>query len=585
MMLIYNPGEPDEKAYPIGEAAVTIGRGDDQTICIPHRSLSRSHARIEPREGRFYVVDLESKNGTLVNGVRGPRLEIRHGDTITLGDFDLLFRGNAPVAADTLRVPLEPRPHATRALLHGPITRIAGERGPGEARASAVRTQGRLRTLIEVSKLLPVSDDLDSLLRKILELVFQILDVDRGVILLVDAKTGELEPRVVKTSIPAPEGELIYSRHIVDYVLRKSVAALFTDAVSDPRLVAARSVVIQSIRASMCVPLKPKDDLIGVLYVDNQSSSHLFTEDDLEFLLAFATQAAVAIENATLYRRLEQETVARMQLIMEAKLASMGEMVAGIAHEIRNPLNFILNFADLSAGLAAEAEEALRQHRARIPEGARVELEEILSSLRENTSRICEHGRRADAVIEGMLQHSQRPSRGREAAFLNVVVAEGVRRACRGPRGKGLEVQVIEGYDPALGAIEMAATDLERVFLNVVENALYTMREKKRQRGEAYAPELRVRTSAQRDEVEVRIRDNGMGMAQDVAERVFEPFYTTKPTGQGTGLGLSLSYEIVVLGHQGSMRVDSAPGEWTELVITLPRIAGHAADPPDVPAC
>jgi len=585
-ILIYNPGEPDERSFTIGEVAVTIGRGSEQTICIPHRSLSRNHARIEPSEGRFYIVDLESKNGTLVNGVRGQRLEIRHGDTITLGDFDILFRGDTSPTSDTGPAPEGPRPHATRALLHGPITRLAGERGPGEKLStSAARTQGRLRTLIEVSKLLPVSDDLDSLLRKILDLVFQILEVDRGVILLVDSKTGKLEPRVVKTSLPTPEGELIYSRHIVDYVLRKSVAALFTDAVSDPRLGAARSVVIQSIRASMCVPLKPKDDVIGVLYVDNQSATHLFTEDDLEFLLAFSSQAAVAIENATLYLRLEQETVARMQLIMAAKLASMGAMVAGIAHEIRNPLNFMINFAEVAAGLTSEAEEGLRQHRASIPEGARAELEETLTSLRENTDRICEHGRRADAVIEGMLQHSQRPLRGREVADLNAVVAEGVRLACRGPRGKGLEVQVIAEYDPALGAMEMAALDLGRVFLNVVENALYAMREKKRERGYAYAPELRVQTVVQRDGVEVRIRDNGMGMTNDVAERVFEPFYTTKPSGQGTGLGLSLSYEIVVLGHQGTMRVESAPGEWTEILIRLPKGSGHVAGPSDGPSC
>jgi two-component system NtrC family sensor kinase len=184
-----------------------------------------------------------------------------------------------------------------------------------------------------------------------------------------------------------------------------------------------------------------------------------------------------------------------------------------------------------------------------------------------------------------MLQHSQRPLRGREVAFLNAVVAEGVRLACRGPRGKGLEVQVIEEYDPALGAMEMAALDLGRVFLNVVENALYAMREKKRERGHAYEPELRVRTVVQRDEVEVRIRDNGVGMAKNVAGRVFEPFYTTKPTGQGTGLGLSLSYDIVVQGHQGTMRVESAPGEWTELVITLPRASGHVPGPSEGPSC
>src|SRR5262249_28142899 len=156
----------------------------------------------------------------------------------------------------------------------------------------------------------------------------QILDVDRGVILLVDEATGELVPRAIR---PPPAGgapaDAFYSRNIVDYVLEHSVAGLFTDAAVDPRLDAAQSVLAQSIRASMCAPLKPRGDVIGVLYVDNQRDAARFTEDDLEFLLAFAGQAAIALENASLVRRLEREAVARLELVMEAKLTALGGMV------------------------------------------------------------------------------------------------------------------------------------------------------------------------------------------------------------------------------------------------------------------
>jgi signal transduction histidine kinase len=277
------------------------------------------------------------------------------------------------------------------------------------------------------------------------------------------------------------------------------------------------------------------------------------------------------MENAALYRRLKQETMARMQLIMEAKLASLGAMVAGIAHELRNPLNFMTNFAELSVDLAAEAEEGLRAQQSRLPAEAHEELAETLASLRENTGRIREHGRRAGAIIQGMLQHARSSPGTREAGDLNAVLAESVCLGCEGSAAAEIGVQVVAEYDPAVAPVQMAGLEMGRVFLNVVENALYAMREKKHAQGAAYVPELRVCTAERGDHVEVRLRDNGTGIPASVVQRIFEPFFTTKPSGQGTGLGLSLSYEIVVQGHHGTMRVETAAGEWTEIVITVPR--------------
>ncbi|WP_437288944.1 ATP-binding protein [Sorangium sp. So ce406] len=560
--LIYNPGGPDEQVFVLGDAAVTIGRAEDQAICIPHRSLSRSQARIEPSEAGFFIVDLQSKNGTFVNGVRVQRKAIRSGDTITLGDLDLLFTADAdPSSEPSLR------PQAIRPLTHTSIGKLMGDTRPG-GRPSA---EARLKILIEVAKLLPVSDDIDTLLHRVLDLIFEILNVDRGVILLVNEATGRLEGRAAKKVNPSPDDEPIYSQNIVDYVVRNSVAALFADAVLDPRLEAAHSVIAQSIRASMCVPLKPKDDVIGVLYVDNLRAAHIFTESDLEFLVAFASQAAVAVQNASLYRRLERETVERMQLVLDAKLASLSGVVAGIAHEIRNPLNFVNNFAEIAAGVAQELGENLRAQEVRLDPGALAQLEENLAHLRDSMARITEHGRRADAIIKGMLQHARRPSGERAPADLNAVVDESVRLARAGAQGGDLDVRVVAAYDPAIGPLEMARLDMGRVFLNVVDNALYAMRQKRRERGAGYAPELSVRTADRSDHVEVRIRDNGTGIPEKVAARMFEPFFTTKPPGDGTGLGLSLSREIVVQGHQGTMRVESEDGEYTEFVITLPK--------------
>jgi signal transduction histidine kinase len=561
--LVYNPGTVEERVFVLGDAVVTIGRAGDQDICIPHKSLSRSQARIEPSQGRFFIVDLQSKNGTFVNGMRVQRKELRSGDTITLGELDLLFKADPMSSTGSL-----PQPQAIRPLTRTSIVKLAREMEPSGGAQSA---EARLRILIEVAKLLPLSDDIDRLLHKILDLIFQILDVDRGAILLVNEATGALEKRAVKTSRPLPDDEPIFSQNIVDFALRESAAALFADAVLDPRLDAARSVLAQSIRASMCVPLKPKDDVIGVLYVDNLSVAHVFSELDLDFLIAFASQAAIAVQNASLYRRLERETVERMQLVLDAKLASLSGVVAGIAHELRNPLNFMNNFADIAAELAQDLTEGLRAQKARIDPGALEELEENLADLQDSAALIVQNGQRADAIIKGMLQHAQRPGGARAAADLNAVVDESVRLGRAAAQSGELDVSVVAAYDPAIGPLEMATLDMGRVFLNVVNNALYAMGQKKHERGAGYTPELRVRTADHNDHVEVRIRDNGTGVSKEITERIFEPFFTTKPPGQGTGLGLSLSREIVVQGHQGAMWVESQEGEYAEFVITLPK--------------
>jgi signal transduction histidine kinase len=329
-------------------------------------------------------------------------------------------------------------------------------------------------------------------------------------------------------------------------------------------------VLAQSIRASMCVPLKPREDVIGALYVDNLRTARPFTEDDLELFVAFASQAAVAVENARLYRRVAEETVARVQLVMDAKLASLSTLVAGIAHELRNPLNFMTNFAELSQGIADDIASVVASEGAALPPAARADLLEMLADLQENTVRIGEHGRRANAIIEGMLEHGRRPSGARELADLNAIVVESARLACEGPLGRTFTPQVTTSYAPALAPMEIASLDMGRVFLNVIENALYAMRAKQRERGAGYTPELSITTAVRGEHAEVRIRDNGVGIPRAVVEKVFEPFFTTKPPGQGTGLGLSLSREIVMQGHQGSMRVDSQEGEGTEIVIMLP---------------
>lgn len=580
LMLVHTPENADEKSFPLGTDPVTIGRSEELSISISHRSLSRHHARIEHSEGRYFISDLQSKNGTFVNGVKVQRQEIRAGDMLKLGDVVLLlldaleWSSRGTTHEDTTPQPMELRPQLVQALTRVPKEKLVlpTSAGPPRTPAAAIaQAQDRMRILLEVAKLLPAVNDIDTLLGKILDLVFQLLQADRGAILLVNEATGQLEPRVVRTAKGPPAQGPIYSQNIVDYVFQRSVAAIFADAVSDPRLAAAESIIAQSIHASICVPLKPKDEVVGVLYVDNISQPHRFSEQELEFMVAFAGQAAIALENAALYHRIERETEHRMQLIMDAKLASLTDVVAGIAHELRNPLNFINNFADNSRELTAELRETLRQHQAQLPPQVFEEVEEVLQALWDNASRITQHGRRADSVIGGMLMHSHQPSSPLEAGDLNALVAESVAIGRDGARGEPLPVTLEEEYDPAMGQVEMRAQALAQVFINVVDNAIYAMRQKRQQLGPEYTPVLRVSTVDRGGQAEVRIRDNGPGIPAKHAERIFDPFYTTKPPGDGTGLGLSLSHKIVVQGHQGTLRMDTSPGAFTEFIISLPK--------------
>jgi histidine kinase len=200
----------------------------------------------------------------------------------------------------------------------------------------------------------------------------------------------------------------------------------------------------------------------------------------------------------------------------------------------------------------------------------------VLAELKENVAKIQEHGKRANSIVNSMLLHSREASGKRAEAELNALVAESVNLAYHGMRAKDpdFNVHIRTEYDPAVRAIEMVAADMSRVLLNVINNACYATREKKRRLGAAYVPALEVRTKDLEDQVEIRVRDNGPGIPPAVVGEIWNPFFTTKPPGEGTGLGLSISHDIVVQGHQGEMRVETEPGEFTEFVITLPRTAG-----------
>ena len=260
------------------------------------------------------------------------------------------------------------------------------------------------------------------------------------------------------------------------------------------------------------------------------------------------------------------------QLVVQEKMASLGALTAGIAHEIKNPLNFVTNFAELSVDLLQDLQQAMTPARPQLTPDDCSYLDEIVGDLTINLQKIREHGKRADSIVRGMLAHSRGGSAQREKVDLNSLVAEAVNLAYHGLRAQDstFNIALESEYDKTIPQLQVVAQDLSRVFLNIANNGCYAANQKRIQHGDSFRPRLRVTTSHSGNQVEVRMHDNGTGIPKSALQKIFNPFFTTKPTGMGTGLGLSLSYQIVVEQHKGSIRVNTEEGEYTEFVITLP---------------
>lgn len=270
----------------------------------------------------------------------------------------------------------------------------------------------------------------------------------------------------------------------------------------------------------------------------------------------------VAQRTAELNQSIADLKAAQARLVQQEKMASLGALTAGIAHEIKNPLNFVNNFAALSRELVDELDDETD------PE----EIQAILADLKMNAAKIEEHGKRADGIVHSMMQHARAGSGEREAVDLNALIAEHIALAYHGKRAQipDFNVEIEQDLDAAVGEVEVVPQEIRRVLLNLVGNAFDAVRERAGSINGPYTSTVTVTTRRMGHAVEIRVADNGPGIGKEVRERIFEPFFTTKPTGQGTGLGLSLSYDIITQGHGGTLAVESTPGHGATFVITLP---------------
>lgn len=314
------------------------------------------------------------------------------------------------------------------------------------------------------------------------------------------------------------------------------------------------------------MPLMLQDKVIGVITTQSFKKD-AYTKYHVNLLRNLANYAAIALDNASAYRKLDatlselQST--QQQLVQSEKMASLGELTAGIAHEIQNPLNFVNNFSEVNKELIEEMVEEIKQGNYQVAE-------KIAKDISDNQEKINHHGKRADGIVKGMLQHSRASSGTKEPTDINALCDEYLRLAYHGLRAKdkSFNAKFETDFDSNIDKVNVTPQDIGRVVLNLITNAFYVVTERKKSSSDGYEPRVIVSTKKQNGSVEISVKDNGAGIPDSVKDKIFQPFFTTKPTGQGTGLGLSMSYDIVKA-HGGELKVETEVGEGTTFIVQL----------------
>ncbi|WP_437627959.1 trifunctional serine/threonine-protein kinase/ATP-binding protein/sensor histidine kinase [Sorangium sp. So ce1151] len=458
-----------------------------------------------------------------------------------------------------------------------------------------------LATVIKAALALSGEIMLGRLLERVVSIGIENAGAMRGVLmlerdgrLLVEAAASAGSEKPSRLSISVEESEDL-PRSVIYYVRRTGRSLALDDAASDAHFQADPYIAARGVRSILCLPAMRQAKLLGILYLENNLVRGAFTSERMRVLQVLATQAAISLENALLYDTLEQRVEDRTRelirkndelagalrelrdtqdrLIVQSRLAALGSLTAGIAHELRNPLNFVNNFSEISLERVEELLGELKKSSAHLGPDTLSYVDALGVEIKESLSRVVAHGKRAAGIISAMLLHARGSTGELREVDLNALLRESVHLAYQGMRSRdpSFHVALRLHLDESLDRLKVAPQEIARVFLNLIDNACYAARAKSNEAGASFSPEIVAKTRDLGEHVEIRIHDNGAGIPSDVRGRVFDPFFTTKSAGEGTGLGLSISREIVEQGNGGVLRFETEEGSFTEFIITLPK--------------
>jgi signal transduction histidine kinase len=407
-------------------------------------------------------------------------------------------------------------------------------------------------------------------------------------VLTVDSEINNIVDRLEQQAVATRDAASRQARRTVDLSLAGGIAALLIAFALTALAVRSITLPLRRLNRSMAaithgdldaaIPPAGPNEIGAMTRTLGMLRDSLIERDRLEAERRRAEAEVRAARDAA-EAALGELRATQQQLVVQQKMAALGQLTAGIAHEIKNPLNFVNNFAGLSVELLDELRAAAAPAVAALDGEARAEINETIDMLSGNLAKIAEHGQRADGIVKAMLLHSRGGSGERQAVDLNALIDEALNLAYHGARAQdqNFNVTLERDLDRSLKPVELVPQDVTRVFLNLFGNGFYAAAKKSRDAANGYRPALRISTRDLGDVVEARVRDNGIGIAPEVRDKLFQPFFTTKPTGEGTGLGLSISYDIVTQQHGGTIEVESEEGEFTEFTVRLPRRGPAAA--------
>ena len=450
-----------------------------------------------------------------------------------------------------------------------------------------------LRALGEVTQAVNSTVDLETVLSTIVAKAAQLSNTEAGAIYVFDEVTEEFRLRATygldsRAVAEIRDRQIRLGETAIGEAALQRTPIQIPDLQNDPS--STLDIIIRAgFRALLIIPLLSNEQIVGALVVRRRLPGE-FSKSTVELLQTFGAQSVLAIQNARLFesvgartrelaKSLDDLRTAQDRLVQTEKLASLGQLTAGIAHEIKNPLNFVNNFSSVSSELVGELRDALKG--VNLDSKLQTEIDEIADMLQGNLEKVVQHGKRADSIVKNMLLHSRQGSGEHRFVDVNAVVEESLNLAYHGARAEkqGFNITLEKSFDPGAGEVDLFPQEITRVLLNLIMNGFYAATKRKAEaNGADYEPKLAATTKSLGDSVEIRIRDNGTGIPPEVKEKMFNPFFTTKPAGEGTGLGLSISHDIIVKQHGGSIEVDTKPGQYTEFRIVLPRKAAAPAN-------